>query len=245
MNKLVSPKITALTFGVLVIFFLAAFYVVAWQEPTQAPPEGNVSTPINVGTDPQAKAGRISATEFYDYNDPNYYLNPSGQSKLQTLCFGTDCKDKWPETGIVTTYKMEASSYQVGDEYFSKTVSYDCPEGSSVVNISCSENMVDTINSITCTEDPCPTPQKTNSCSCSGSDNTATLKAYVVQSDIFCGDCTYGSPCAGYSLVDYCYPHTTYDAWGICQYQYDCYIPSGTPQCEMEFQCGILEQVGE
>jgi len=34
MNKLVSPKLVALTFGVLIVSFLAAFYVVAWQEPT-------------------------------------------------------------------------------------------------------------------------------------------------------------------------------------------------------------------
>jgi hypothetical protein len=103
MNKLVSPKITALTFGVLVIFFLAAFYVVAWQEPTSAPPEGNVSTPINVGTEPQAKAGRISATEFYDYNDPNYYLNPSGSSNLGGdltvgggIILGGEYRTSWP-----------------------------------------------------------------------------------------------------------------------------------------------------
>jgi len=35
MNKIISSKITALTFGVLVISFLAAFYVVAWQELSQ------------------------------------------------------------------------------------------------------------------------------------------------------------------------------------------------------------------
>lgn len=80
MHKQISLKIVALTFGILTAVFLAAFYVVAWQEPSQAPPGGNVATPINVGTAPQAKAGRISATEFYDYNDPSYYLNPSGNS---------------------------------------------------------------------------------------------------------------------------------------------------------------------
>ena len=59
MNKTISPKITALTFGVLVISFLAVFYAVAWQEPTQAPPEGNVPNPLNVGNVGQEKVGGL------------------------------------------------------------------------------------------------------------------------------------------------------------------------------------------
>lgn len=59
MQKEISPKIVALTFGVLVISFLAAFYVVAWQEPTQAPPGGNVPAPLNVGPTGQSKAGGL------------------------------------------------------------------------------------------------------------------------------------------------------------------------------------------
>ncbi len=59
MQKEVSPKITALIFGVLTVSFLAAFYVVAWQEPTEAPPGGNVATPLNVSITGQAKEGGL------------------------------------------------------------------------------------------------------------------------------------------------------------------------------------------
>lgn len=67
MNKSISPKIIALTFGVLVISFLATFYVVAWQEPPYGgvcttppcPPGGNVPTPLNVGADYQEKIGPL------------------------------------------------------------------------------------------------------------------------------------------------------------------------------------------
>ncbi len=59
MPKQISPRLVALTFGILVISFLAAFYVVAWQEPTQTPPGGNVSTPLNVGSAGQSKAGGL------------------------------------------------------------------------------------------------------------------------------------------------------------------------------------------
>lgn len=59
MNKIISSKITALTFGILTIAFLTAFYVVAWQEPSQAPPGGNVAAPLNVGNIGQFKEGGL------------------------------------------------------------------------------------------------------------------------------------------------------------------------------------------
>ena len=83
MRKFFSSKNITLVLGVLVICFAVGFYIfAAWQEPGQEAPEGNVSAPINTGSLPQSKSGRISAAEFYDANDPNYYLNPSGDSKL-------------------------------------------------------------------------------------------------------------------------------------------------------------------
>ena len=60
MRKQISPKTIALTFGILVISFLAAFYVVAWQEPSEAPPLGNVSAPLNTGPTAQTKAGALA-----------------------------------------------------------------------------------------------------------------------------------------------------------------------------------------
>jgi len=59
MPKQISSKITALTFGVLVVLFAVAFYVVAWQEPTQAPPGGNVAAPLNISNIGQSKAGGL------------------------------------------------------------------------------------------------------------------------------------------------------------------------------------------
>jgi hypothetical protein len=58
MVRLRSPQ-AALVFGILVLVFLAAFYAVAWQEPTQAPPEGNVPAPLNVGPTGQSKEGGL------------------------------------------------------------------------------------------------------------------------------------------------------------------------------------------
>ncbi len=92
MNKTISPKITALTFGVLVICFAIAFYVVAWQEPSQVPPGGNVPTPLNVGPTGQSKSGGL-------------ILNTGGAVNgliidKGNLCLGSDCRSSWPGGGI-------------------------------------------------------------------------------------------------------------------------------------------------
>ena len=86
-----NPKLKFVSFlsAVLILSFAALYFIFAWQEPSSNPPGGNVPAPINVGTDAQAKAGRISATEFYDYNDSNYYLNPNGTSNINKLTVGT------------------------------------------------------------------------------------------------------------------------------------------------------------
>ena len=60
MKKQVSSKMISITFGVLVICFAVGFYAYAvWQEPTDTPPGGNVSAPINVGAVEQIKSGRL------------------------------------------------------------------------------------------------------------------------------------------------------------------------------------------
>lgn len=86
-----KPKLKFIAFliSILVLSFVVGYFVFAvWTEPAGPPPTGNVDPPINVGTTPQAKAGRISATEFYDYNNPSYYVNPAGQSVLSDLKIG-------------------------------------------------------------------------------------------------------------------------------------------------------------
>ncbi len=93
MSTQISSKITVLTFGILVISFLAAFYVVAWQEPSSAPPNGNVSVPLNTSNTGQSKAGGL-------------ILNTGGAVNglvvdKGNLCLGTDCRSTWPVGGNV------------------------------------------------------------------------------------------------------------------------------------------------
>jgi hypothetical protein len=125
MQKQISPKITALAFGVLVISFLAAFYAVAWQEPTQAPPGGNVPAPLNVGSEGQSKEGWLHTLKsIFIGGAPSIaeqgatgILRTTGGAILNTggaenalivdkgkICIGADCIASWPKgtiTGVI------------------------------------------------------------------------------------------------------------------------------------------------
>ena len=55
----ISPKIISLSFAVIVLLAVTAFYIFAWTEPSVAPPNGNVAVPLNTGADGQYKIGRL------------------------------------------------------------------------------------------------------------------------------------------------------------------------------------------
>src|SRR3989338_6106919 len=44
---------------IIASLFLTGFMVFAWQEPSQAPPGGNVASPLNVGNAGQSKEGGL------------------------------------------------------------------------------------------------------------------------------------------------------------------------------------------
>lgn len=91
-----SPTLKKTSFFLSVFVFSLSFgwLLQAWTGPTSAPPGANVPQPINVSSTDQHKAGRLSATEFYDANDPDFYINPSGASKISgELRIGGDLVD--------------------------------------------------------------------------------------------------------------------------------------------------------
>jgi len=68
----ISPKIISLSFAVLVLLSVTAFYIFAWTEPTAPPPGGNVAVPLNTGGDSQYKTGKLGASAAGV--DPSYGL---------------------------------------------------------------------------------------------------------------------------------------------------------------------------
>jgi hypothetical protein len=59
MNKKNLSKTIPLCFGVFIMSFLVGYLVLAWTEPTMAPPGQNVAAPINVGANAQYKIGGL------------------------------------------------------------------------------------------------------------------------------------------------------------------------------------------
>jgi hypothetical protein len=80
-----KTKSFVLILGVLIMSFLVGYLVLAWDEPTAAPPGANVDAPLNVDPDAQTKTGGltigtdgtgITAPISYDL-DTTYYVDPA------------------------------------------------------------------------------------------------------------------------------------------------------------------------
>ena len=54
-----TQKFILLTVGVFAMSLVIGYLVLAWSEPSQNPPQGNVPAPLNVGPQGQAKAGGL------------------------------------------------------------------------------------------------------------------------------------------------------------------------------------------
>lgn len=87
--------------SIIISFIFLPVFILAWQEPSQTPPEGNVSPPINTGAAAQSKEGPISAAQFGDIDSPDYYLNPSGDSKISTLMLASSERPQSLEKGQI------------------------------------------------------------------------------------------------------------------------------------------------
>jgi len=82
-----SPRALALLASVLVLSLSAGYVVLAWTEPTGTMPV-TVAAPLNTGGVAQTKTaalaltGSLTASSFIDFDNNNYYVNPSGQTLL-------------------------------------------------------------------------------------------------------------------------------------------------------------------
>jgi hypothetical protein len=117
MNEKIQDFIL-LGIGVLVMSILLSYLVFAWTEPSQAPPQGNVPTPINVGPQGQAKQGGLILNTggaptglIVQYGNvgigttnPTQKLDVAGYVKETGLCIGSDCRTSWPSVPIIDLY---------------------------------------------------------------------------------------------------------------------------------------------
>ncbi|MBU4298836.1 hypothetical protein KJ636_02240, partial [Patescibacteria group bacterium] len=70
-----KTKSLALILGVLATSVFVSYLVLAWTEPSSAPPAGNVSAPINVGTGNQIKAGGLGISGGFFVDSPTLVID--------------------------------------------------------------------------------------------------------------------------------------------------------------------------
>ena len=88
-NKKISPKVISLIFGILVICFVVGFYVFAWAEPQQVPPnctsgQPGCDAPINVGHTGQYKSGSLRVAGL-TVDSSTYLATTSGNVGIGTM----------------------------------------------------------------------------------------------------------------------------------------------------------------
>jgi hypothetical protein len=120
MSSKFKTFITKSILPILISTFIVITILYAWQEPTQPPPQGNVSAPINVSASTQIKAGPLALNAsgtsptglivnrdaiFLNGNvgigttNPTQKLDVAGYVKGTGLCIGSDCRTSWPSGG--------------------------------------------------------------------------------------------------------------------------------------------------
>src|SRR3989344_3428017 len=122
---------------------LLALQVVAFSEPTQTPPGGNVPAPINVGSAQQTKSGGLTVgslaslgSAFLATNSgnvgvgtvsPSQKLDVAGYVRGATgLCIGGDCRTAWPSGALSVVTGRQGGALVLS-----------CPAGKTAVAAMC------------------------------------------------------------------------------------------------------------
>src|SRR4030042_540862 len=122
MNKIISSKTVALTFGVLVTCFAVVFYAIAWQEPTATPPGNNAATPLNISSTGQIKIGNLVVNALgISGASGNLFSMPTGAGTGKVLTSNA--------TGVGTWQAPSAMPVSGGLYGYIKSTGYgDCVE---------------------------------------------------------------------------------------------------------------------
>jgi hypothetical protein len=77
-----KTKIIALILGVIVMSFGLGYLAIAWTDPAEEPPSGNVASPLKVGDAVATVDGTATAPSFRFTNDPNTGVYSGGADIL-------------------------------------------------------------------------------------------------------------------------------------------------------------------
>ncbi len=80
----IKNQLLPLILSVLILSFLTAYWIFAWDEPGSSPPAGNVATPINTGSTAQTKTGALTVT-ILTTSGGVLYLDDSIEGNLERV----------------------------------------------------------------------------------------------------------------------------------------------------------------
>lgn len=85
----IKNQLLPLILSVLILSFLTAYWIFAWDEPDLDPPLGNIATPINTGSTAQTKSGALTITKLTADSDSNDKIMLQGtQTAPHTIWLG-------------------------------------------------------------------------------------------------------------------------------------------------------------
>ena len=90
---------SAKVLAIALVLSVGVQYAFAWTGPTQAPPSGNTSAPINVSATSQVKSGGLGVTNFLaDSVTVGASVNSAAITSPK-FCIGSSCITAWPSAG--------------------------------------------------------------------------------------------------------------------------------------------------
>jgi len=124
------------------LFLTASFLVYSWNEPVTEMP-GTYSSPINTSGTAQTKTGELTVPIIYDSEGGrNYYLNPSGNSKISSITSDLSIQDidsRDTKTLVTKEYldfslsELDQTITQTSNMFYvSGGVNPTCPEGTTL-----------------------------------------------------------------------------------------------------------------
>lgn len=124
------------------LFLTASFLVYSWNEPTGTMP-GTYSIPLNTSGTAQTKTGELTVPIIYDSEgNGNYYLNPSGSSKISSITSDLSIQDidSRDTKTLVTKEYLDFSLSELNQTitetsnmfYVSGGLNPTCPEGTTL-----------------------------------------------------------------------------------------------------------------
>jgi len=199
MKKNIYKKI-ALVLSTLAVSVIVAYAVLAWTEPAQNPPTGNIFAPINTSNTTQTKAGglNISGNVGIGTTAPIKKLDVAGDINGQSgLCINNDCCSSWADcVAKGTTCKAIGVACAANTDCCSSL----CTSGSCANPPSCKANGTTCTTSSNCCSSSCTDGVCTGGGSCKDSLAACTTNAECCTGVCFSGSCTFYYPCENVDL---------------------------------------------